>query len=78
MREDELLWKTILSLKILLNRKQDGIDMLFIQGLSYPCGTEERVCLSSSPAVLMEKVNGENNDFLKKMWCGEKQVDSLG
>lgn len=28
MREDELLWKTILSLKILLNRKQDRKDML--------------------------------------------------
>lgn len=30
--------------------------MLCIQGLSYPSETNERVCPSPSPAVLMEKI----------------------
>lgn len=45
MRKGKLLWKTIRSLKVLLNRKQDRIDMLFTQGLSCHCGTKEKVCL---------------------------------
>lgn len=77
MRADELLRKTILIPKIVLNRKLDRIDMLCIQGLSYPSETNERVCPSPSPAALMEKVNGENNDFVQKIWCDEKQVDSM-